>query len=130
MMKLPENHPSVYKQFQDGLHIVCRSDCFWAGPSSDLVLMRSVKTSGGLTRGRGFSDAQRAIWLLSTPVTSEVNQAMQTFTDTHYHTSEQHKETMVPSRDHSDALNIVTYLMDRSPFDSSDEFMNISTGEI
>ena len=74
MMKLPETHPSVYKQFQDGLHIICRSDCFWAGPSSDLVieqvLMRSVQTSCCLTSGRGFSDVQRAIWLLSTPVTS------------------------------------------------------------
>ena len=33
-------------------------------------------------------------------------------------------------RDHSDALNIVMYLMDRSPFDSSVELMNISTGEL
>ena len=57
---------------------------------------------------------------------------MQTFTDTHYHTSEQHKEIMIPrlSRDHSEALNVVTYLMERSRFDSSDELMNISTGEI
>ena len=38
MMKLPETHPSVYKQFQDGLHIVCISDLFWAGLSSDLVI--------------------------------------------------------------------------------------------
>ena len=33
MMKLPETHPSVYKQLQHGLHIVRRNDCFWAGPS-------------------------------------------------------------------------------------------------
>ena len=50
-----------------------RSDRLWAGLSPDLVieqvLMRSIKTVGGLTRGRGMNDLQHAIWLLSTPVT-------------------------------------------------------------
>ena len=42
--------------------------------------MRSVKTTGGLTRGRGFSETQRLVWLLSTPVTAEINNAMQGLT--------------------------------------------------
>ena len=136
MVKLSETHPSVYKHFLDGFHVVRRSNRFWAGLSTDLVieqvLMRSIKTTGGLTRGRGFTDIQRAVWLMSTPVTAAISQAMQNYTGTSYQTSERHKETMVPrlSRDHSDALKIVTYLSDRNPFNISNDLMNISTGEV
>jgi len=55
MLDLQTKHPEVYKSFQDGLHVVGRSDRYWGGLSTDLaieqVLMRSMKTSGGLTRG-------------------------------------------------------------------------------
>ena len=48
--------PSVSQIFEKGLHVVRRSDRYWAGLSSDLVieqvLMRSLKTTAGLTRGR------------------------------------------------------------------------------
>ena len=56
MSHLQEDHPEVYQHFQDGLHVIRRSDRYWAGLSSNLVieqvLMRSMKTSGALTRGR------------------------------------------------------------------------------
>ena len=53
MSELHKTHPYVHKSFQDGLHVVRRSDRYWSGLSTDLVieqvLMRSLKTSGGLT---------------------------------------------------------------------------------
>ena len=70
-----------------------RSDRFWAGLSSDLVieqtLMRSVKTTAGPTRGRGITEIQR----LSMPFTAEVNFSMQCLTEVRYVTSDQHKES-------------------------------------
>ena len=42
--------------------------------------MRSMKTSGGLTRGRGMTETQRLVWLMGHPVCSEVNNAMQQLT--------------------------------------------------
>ena len=58
-----------------------RSDRFWGGLSTDLVieqvLMRSLKTSGGLTRGRGMTELQQIIWILSTPACAKVNLSMQ-----------------------------------------------------
>ncbi len=58
--KLQEEHPSIYNHFMAGLHIVRRSVRSWSGLSTDLVieqvLVRSVKTSGGLTRGRGMTN--------------------------------------------------------------------------
>ena len=52
--------------------------------------MRSVKSTGGLTRGRGMSESQRAQWLLSMPVYFDFNNAMQEFTDKAFESSDQH----------------------------------------
>ena len=44
--------------------------------------MRSVKATGGLTRGSGMTESQRARWLLSMPAhCAEVISAMQELTD-------------------------------------------------
>ena len=51
------------------------------------VLMRSVKTSGGLTRGKGMTEIHRLVWLMSMPLCVEVNDAMQELTGIKYETS-------------------------------------------
>ena len=38
MQDLEETNPSVYKSFTDGLHVVRRSDRFWAGLPTDLII--------------------------------------------------------------------------------------------
>ena len=51
MMSLSEKHPWIHEQFENGKHTVQRSQRYWAGLWSDLVieqtLMRSVKSTGG-----------------------------------------------------------------------------------
>ena len=136
MSNLQETHPQVYAKFQEGYHVVRRSDRLWAGLSTDLVieqvLMRSLKTTGGLTRGRGMTELQRTVWLLSTPACAEVSRAMQEVTNITYNTSEQHKETSQArlQRDLKDSLKILEYLLARNPFDNRMELMSIDTGEI
>ncbi len=82
---LREQHPEVFSHFCQGLHVVRRTNRFWAGLSPDLVieqvLMRSMKTSGGLTRGRGMAETQRLVWLMSHPICSEVNNSIQELTE-------------------------------------------------
>ena len=96
MSNIPTQHPDVQQHFSEGLHVIRRSNRLWAGLSSDLVieqvLMRSLKTSGGLTRGRGMTENQRPLWLLSRPACAEVNQAMQELTGVNYNTGEQNKD--------------------------------------
>ena len=57
------SRPGLHKHFMNGLHVICRSDHFWAGLSPDIVieqvLMRSLKTSGDLTRGLGMGESNR-----------------------------------------------------------------------
>ena len=59
MSELENRHPDVYLKFVNGRHVVRRSKKFRAGLSSDFVieqtLMRSLKTSGGLTHGSGMN---------------------------------------------------------------------------
>ena len=88
MSHLQDDHPEVYQHFQDGLHVIRRSDRYWANLPSDLVieqvLMRSLKTNGGLTRGRGMTEQQRLVWSLSMPACGEMNKTMQELTGVSY----------------------------------------------
>ena len=98
MLELESQHPDVHNSFKLGKHVIRRSDRYWAGLSSDLVieqvLMRSVKTTGGLTCGRGLTETQRFVWLLSMPTCAEVKCALQDLTAVAYNTSDQHKEAI------------------------------------
>ena len=65
MQSLKDDHPVVHDLFQAGYHVVRRRDRYWGGLSTDLViqqvLMRSVKSQGGLTRGRGMNEIQTCV---------------------------------------------------------------------
>lgn len=81
MDMLENDHPDIYQKFWKGYHVIRRSNRYWAGISTDLVieqtLMRSVKTTGGMTRGKGMSEQQRAQWVPSMLACSSINLAMQ-----------------------------------------------------
>ena len=119
-----EKHPDVYRKSLNGFHVVRRSNQCWAGLSSDLVieqtLMRSLKSTGGLTRGSGMTEDMRNLWTLYAPVTSEYNIAMQDFTNLTYTTSPQHKDSTEAriKRDASDLEKIRIKLAACSPFTS------------
>ena len=135
MRNLQNDKPAVHAFFCKGYHVVRRCDRFWGGISTDLaieqILMRSIKSSGGLTRGRGLGVAQRTLWLLSMPACCEVNEAMQTLTGTHYESSDQHAEASETrkARDYRDISVIEEFLRDRNPFSLDDcSLRNIETG--
>ena len=60
MCRLEGENPSILQQFMKGLRVIRRSDNYWAGLGCDLaieqVLMRSLKSTGGLTRGSGMTE--------------------------------------------------------------------------
>ena len=134
MDRLEQVHPEVYQHFLNGLHVVRRTDRFWAGLSPDLiieqVLMRSIKTTGGLTRGRGMMETQRLVWLLSTTACSEMNLALQELTSVAYQTSEQHKDQSKArqKKDAADKSDLLAFIASRSPFDDNPCLRNINNG--
>ena len=134
MSKLEDEHPAVYRHFIKGLHAVRRSDRLWAGLPTDLVieqaLMRTPKTTGGLTRGRGLTEQQRLTWVMAMPACAEVNKMMQDVTEVNYNTGEQNKDMSVTrqDRDWKDTNTILRYLSDRNPFTSDIGLHSISNG--
>ncbi|KAL9958372.1 hypothetical protein ACROYT_G035378 [Oculina patagonica] len=65
MVTLRTDHPDIYFHFLNGLHVVRRTDEFWDGLSTNLIteetLMRSIKSTGGLSRERGIVELQRLV---------------------------------------------------------------------
>ena len=59
-----------------------------------------------------MSETQRLVWLLSMPITAEVNNAMQQLTEADYTTSEQHKDMSDSGmkRDMKDTKTIVEFM--------------------
>ena len=134
MLELNSKHADVLELFKKGFHVIRRSDHFWAGLSSDLVieqvLMRSVRSSGGLTHGRGMAESQGAQWLLSMPTCASISSAMQEFASRCYVSSGQHKEMTKTrqARDDEDSCTLLRYLQGGNPFDCDLSIRNISTG--
>lgn len=96
--------------------------------------MRSLKTSGGLTRGRGMDDTKRSLWLNSLQARAALNNAIQDLTNLKTETSDQHKECGNSRlvRDNKDTECIYNFLKERNPFVNPhpNEFRNIADGII
>ena len=92
--------------------------------------MRSVKTKGGLTRGRGLTETQGLVWLLSMHACAGVNCALQDLTAVTYNTSDQHKEATRArqERDFKYTEELLKCLQSRNPFTDDPCLRSISTG--
>ena len=94
--------------------------------------MRSLKTSGGLTRGRRLTEQQRLIWLLSMPVCAETNHIMQELTEVQFNSGEQNKDMSKArqTRDMKDTVTILSGLAAHNPFslDGDNNLRNIMNG--
>ena len=119
-----------------GSFTIRRSDKLWAGVWSDMtidqVLMRAMKTSGGLTRGRGLTDSVLSRWVLSMPSCTELTRNFEEFCGIKFETSEQHVDLRKANRlrDNSDASKLTEWFTLHHPFPQSHELMSISTGVI
>ena len=137
MQQLHETHPDVHSSFLRGFHVVRRSDRLWGGLSTDLAieqcLMRSLKTTGGPTRGHGMAEDHRTTWLLSMPACAELNSAMQEFSGQTYKSLSDQHEDMSTSRlkqDEKDIRIISCYLDARNPFLPCSNLKNVATGYV
>jgi len=81
--------------------------------------MRSIKTVGGLTPGRGLTDNAFAKWISSMPQCSVISDSLEKFSGITPTFSEQHKELRDSriDRDKYDMKKIVDWFSDHSPFD-------------
>ena len=84
--------------------------------------MRSIKSLGDLTRGRGMIESVRNLWVATLHSCGEIEQTIRTVTETNRQTSEQHVELGVSRcrRDHADLMKVYEWLQQFNPFDTGD----------
>ena len=126
MLNLEISNQPVYEKFKGGNFIVRRSARYWAGLPCDLVieqvLMRSLRSTGGLTRGSGISEITRAIRLLSNPICSKYSLVMEENIGVLLATKAR------ISRDKQDTNKIYEQVVDISPFKNDPTLHNIISG--
>ena len=124
MLELRTKFPWVYSNFSEhGYHTVRRSDKSWAGLWSDLIieqcLMRSLKSRGGVTRGRGITDSVKLLWVSSMHRCAGIHDAMGNLTQQRHRSSEQHVElgSSRIKRDNSDLKRLIDWFDAHESFD-------------
>ena len=136
MIDLKTKCPDIHDHFVSfGHHSIRRSDRFWAGLWSDLVIeqvmMRSIKSSGGLTRGRGFTESVRNQWVSTAHQVASIHEGMLEVTKAQSGTSEQHVEMSEArkQRDSADCQKFYSWLKEHNPFDKEEKRLkSLSTG--
>ena len=136
MYQLPTDHPWLYHCFIDqGFHAVRQSSKYWAGLWTDLiiekVMMQSIKSCGGLTRGRGMTESVRLQWIYTMHKCAGVHNAMTTITNSEHRTSEQHVDlgTSRSHRDFRDLGKIQEWFSHHEPFNLSEhKLRSLSSG--
>jgi hypothetical protein len=134
--ELKNESPEDYKKFKDGYAVIRRTNKRFGGIPSDQIieqlLMRGLKTRGGLSRGRGFTEVQQAVWLFSRNSCAEVNLALQNdLLNMNHSTSAQHVVMGKTSlkKNEQDYVNTLEFLKSRKVFDKSREPLeNLVTG--
>ncbi|WAR00262.1 hypothetical protein MAR_024634 [Mya arenaria] len=80
-----------------GYWVAFSTECF-----KEQVLIRSMKSTGGITSGHGMAETQSSVWLMSLPANDE-NIRTQSLQD-------QREKTMILRR-YSQSFNIIQFLM-------------------
>ena len=137
MLCLTETNPWLSEQFQEGHHAVSRSRRYWAGLWSDLVieqtLMRSLKSRGGLTRGRGLEENIHLLCVSSINYTAAVHEAMTSLSGIKVGISEQHLGMGFkrPLSDFEDSRKFFEWFEIRNTFTYEDTNLHsLSTGAV
>lgn len=118
----------------NGYFTIRRSHKFWSGVWPDMVieqfLMRSMKTQGGLTHGRGMSESVITKFVLTMIILIEVCNEMEKFCNVSYFTSDQHVDSTDSriTRDAADIEKLLEFFKKYNPFPETNKIMSIFSG--
>ena len=111
-----------------------RSDNFWLGIWPDMTieqtLMRTMKSIGGLTHGRGITDSVLTKWTLGMVFLHNVSDEIERFCGISLETTEQHVDMRSSRiiRDNQDVGKLMNWFAEYHPFPISDDTMSLNTG--
>ena len=119
------------------MYAIRRTDNYWCALESDTaiecLLMRSIKSRTGLTRGSGMTEFRRNVWLGSAPVVAAVREDVRILTGGQRESFDQHKECgrSRMSIDKNHAAKFLSFFASNNPFHVlKDGIENLATGEV
>ncbi|GBN09828.1 hypothetical protein AVEN_224499-1 [Araneus ventricosus] len=122
--------PIEYEKFtKDRYFTIRRTDKFWSGICSgqtiEQTLMKTMKGSGGLTRGRGIRESVLTRWTLGMIHLHNICEEVEKYCNITSVTSEQYVD-MRPSRtarDNEDVEKLMQWFSQHIPFSINDVLM-------
>ena len=140
MRRLPTlMNAEAYKKYtSDGYWTIRRSNRFWSGNFTDqsieTILMRMLKSRGGMAHGRGVTSSTMAKMVHIIPKTVPICESLEDFTGIHSSSTDQHQD-LRPSPVARDRLHFVkfkNFISEHSPFnykaEHKDSLVCISNG--
>jgi len=130
MQHLPDSHPWLFKQFEENcFHVVRRSDRYWAGLSTDLVI---EQTRGSLKHGSDMTENVRLLWTETVHQCAAVYSAMMSLTKMKTYMQESDHVDMSQSRVRGDIMDVQklgAWFKTFDPFGQSDSYLcSLSSG--
>ena len=120
-----------------GFFTIRRSKKFWSGTWTDMCieqnLMRSMKSIGGLTHGRGMTENTITKWILETPFFLKIRNELEEYLASSIKFGEQHNELRESRkmRDWNDIETFTSWLRQNNLFTKmSGELVSLSSGFI
>ena len=115
--------------FQQG-YTVRPTNRFWAAFSSDLLieqcLIRSLKSQGGITRGRSVTESARMVWISSIHRLASARNAMSNLSRQHRGTNDLTNSRVLRDKD---LITLIDWINLHNPFDPQVAILrSISTG--
>lgn len=117
-----------------GYFTIRRTNSFWTGVWSDLTieqtLMRSMKSCGGLTRGRGLTDSTLAKWLSAAGTCNTICSSLEEFCGVMFSSGEQHVDLRLSRqcKDKKDREKLCIWFEEHQPFPITEQLISLSTG--
>lgn len=92
--------------------------------------MKDMKSHGGLTRGRGFSEGSLAKWTLAQVYMQNLYDELEQFCNVRFDMSEQHVDARKSrmSWDQQDSSKLLEWFSQHYPFTATDALMSLSSG--
>ena len=130
-----------YEQYiTHGYWTIRRSHRFWSGNFTDQtieqVLMRMLKTQGGLAHGRGITAGTQSKFVHVLPKAVPICDSLESFCDVHSQTSDQHTDlrTTTTARDGIHYTTFRQFITSHSPFaysgEKHDTLVSVSSGVV
>ncbi|CAH2086035.1 unnamed protein product [Euphydryas editha] len=135
MLKLEETmDQQAFENFKNGFFTVKRTEKFNSGTWTDMVieqsLMKSMKTEGGVSRGRSTQESVLCKWVYAMYATNTICEEIERFCNISFDSVDQHVDARDSriKRDDTDVNELVGWFTLHNPFPNTNQLVSLASG--